>query len=286
MKKQTRNHPKILKSSGESVRFSEQKLRRSLSHSGASPGAIDAIVRTLSEEIYPGMTTLEIHNRAFALLKEYRSTFASRYKLKRALYELGPSGFPIEKFVSALLNHSGYHTATNETFRGECVSHEVDVVARNGDDLTLIECKFHGDEGQKCTVKIPLYIHARYQDIERYHRRVAPETRLKPIWVVTNTRFTADAEVYGKCTGMYLLSWNHPRGQSLKDRIDRHHLYPVTVSVLLSGREKDYLLAREVVLCRQLLEAPYYLDHLGISDPRKERILDEFRMLCNLKPTL
>ena len=83
--------------------------------------------------------------------------------------------------------------------------------------------------------------------------------------------------------GMYLLSWNHPRGQSLKDRIDRHRLYPVTVSVLLSGREKDFLLEREVVLCRQLLEAPYYLDHLGISDARKGRILDEFRLLCNQK---
>ena len=285
MKKQIKSQPKIVKSTGESVRFSEQKLRRSLSHSGASVNAIDAIVRTLEEEVYPGMTTREIHNRAFALLKAYRTTFASRYKLKRALYELGPSGFPFEKFVSALLNHSGYHTLTNEIFQGECVSHEVDVVARNGDDLTLIECKFHGDEGHKCTVKIPLYIYARYHDIDRYHRREAPETHLKPAWVVTNTRFTADAEVYGKCMGMYLLSWNHPRGQSLKDRIDKHHLYPVTVSVLLSGREKDFLLEREVVLCRQLLEAPYYLDHLGVSDIRKARILDEFRLLCNLKAT-
>jgi hypothetical protein len=284
MKKQTKSQPKIVKSTGESVRFSEQKLRRSLSHSGASPKAIDAIVRTLKEEIYPGMTTREIHNRAFALLKAYRTTFASRYKLKRALYELGPSGFPFEKFVSALLNHSGYQTETNQIFPGECVSHEIDVVARNGEDITLIECKFHGDEGRKCTVKIPLYIYARYHDIDRLHRRKAPEIHLKPAWVVTNTRFTADAEVYGKCMGMYLLSWNHPRGQSLKDRIDKHHLYPVTVSVLLSGREKDFLLEREVVLCRQLLEAPYYLDHLGVSDTRKARILDEFRLLCNLKP--
>jgi hypothetical protein len=156
------------------------------------------------------------------------------------------------------------------------------VVARNGNTLTLIECKFHADEGRKCTVKIPLYIHARYEDISRQFHVQTPGTHLKPAWVVTNTRFTADAEVYGRCVGMYLLSWNHPRGKGLKDRIDRHRLYPITVSVQLSSHEKDFLLAREVVLCRQLLQAPYYLDHLGVSEERKKRILDEFRLLCNL----
>lgn len=283
MKKSSKVNPKIRKSSGEEVRFSEQKLRNSLKHSGASIDAINAIVETLSREIYPGMTTRQIHNRAFALLKSYRGTFASKYKLKRALYELGPSGFPFEKFISSLLNHSGLATKTNEIFRGECVSHEVDVIGRNGESLTLIECKFHSDEGRACTVKIPLYISARFQDISRYFSKHQPEVKLNPIWVVTNTRFTADAEVYGKCMGMYLLSWNHPKGESLKDRIDRYHLYPITVSVLLSRREKDFLLGREIVLCRELLKAPYFLDHLGVSDVRKKRILEEFRMLCNTK---
>lgn len=280
MKKSSRFNPKIRKSSGEEVRFSEQKLRNSLKHSGASIDAINAIVETLSREIYPGMTTRQIHNRAFALLKSYRGTFASKYKLKRALYELGPSGFPFEKFISSLLNHSGLATQTNEIFQGECVSHEVDVIGRNGNSITLIECKFHSDEGRPCTVKIPLYISARFRDINRFYLKQLPEVKLNPVWVVTNTRFTSDAEVFGKCMGMYLLSWNHPKGESLKERIDRYHLYPITVSVLLSRHEKDFLLSREIVLCRQLLEAPYFLDHLGVSDIRKKRILEEFQMLC------
>ncbi|MFM1878248.1 MAG: hypothetical protein RLZZ241_1114 [Bacteroidota bacterium] len=283
MNRSAPHKPKILKSTGEEVRFSEQKLRRSLKHSGASSEIINSIVATLLAEMYPGITTREIHNRAFTLLKSHRNAFASRYKLKRALYELGPSGFPFEKFVSALLNHSGYDTKTNEIIQGNCVSHEVDVVARNGGSITLIECKFHSDESRKCNVKIPLYISARYQDIIQYHRTKRPEMEFKPGWVVTNTRFTTDAEVYGKCMGLYLLSWDFPRGTSLKDRIDQHRLYPITVSVLLSGREKDFLLSREIVLCRELLKAPYYLDHLGIGESRKQRILEELRMLCITK---
>ncbi|WP_088341888.1 restriction endonuclease [Robiginitalea sediminis] len=276
--------PKIRKASGQMATYSEAKLRRSLRRSGADPGAVDAIVQTLNSELYPGMTTREIYNRAFSLLRAYRNSFASRYKLKRAIYELGPTGFPFEKFVAALLNHSGYSATTNVILHGDCVDHEVDVVARNGDTQTLIECKFHADDGRKCHVKVPLYIDSRFRDIAAgSDKNGALDIRLEPGWVVTNTRFTSDALKYGNCAGLYLLSWNHPRGNGLKDRIDRHRLYPITVSMLLSGREKEFLLGREVVLGRQLLESAFLLDHLGVSRERKDRILGEFLELCEPK---
>lgn len=273
--------PDIRKSSGEVAPFSEYKLRRSLRRSGADPGVVDAIVQTVSAEVFPGMSTREIYNRAFALLRAHRKSCASRYKLKKAIYELGPTGFPFEKFIGALLNHSGYRAVTNVEFQGACVAHEVDVVARNGDSLTLIECKFHADEGRKCHVKVPLYIHSRFADIAAVIDRThGAETDLRPGWVVTNTRFTSDALTYGTCAGLYLLSWAYPKGAGLKDRIDRYRLYPITVSMQLSSREKDFLLDREIVLGKQLLGAPHFLDHLGVSEQRKGRILEEFRELC------
>jgi hypothetical protein len=100
-------------------------------------------------------------------------------------------------------------------------------------------------------------------------------------WVVTNTRFTSDALAYGKCAGLHLLSWDYPKENGLKDRIDRLGLYPITVSTLLTNREKQFLLSREIVLCRQLADDTFYLDHLGVSEPRKSKILAEISMLCN-----
>lgn len=273
----------IVKSSGEKMPFAPQKLRKSLLHSGAPSGEVDTIVQKVSEEIYEGMSTREIYNRAFALLRKYKKACASRYKLKKAIYELGPTGFPFEKFISAVLDHSGHQTCTNQIFRGQCVDHEIDVVAEDPEGTTLIECKFHSDEGKKCNVKIPLYIHSRFEDIVRWNERKGEtRVRLKPAWVVTNTRFTGDAQKYGKCAGLYLLSWNYPPKNSLKCRIDQSGLYPITVSTLLSAREKEFLLGRGVVLCKELLEAPYLLDHMGISDPRKKRILSEFTQLSNV----
>ena len=100
-------------------------------------------------------------------------------------------------------------------------------------------------------------------------------------WVVTNTRFTSDAIQYGNCCGLYLLSWDYPKDNGLKDRIDRLGLYPITVSTLLTNREKQFLLSRDVVLCRELVGDAFYLDHLGISETRKAKILKEIKMLCH-----
>ncbi|WP_282081030.1 restriction endonuclease [Aquimarina algiphila] len=268
----------ILKSTGEKVKFSLHKLRKSLQRSGADDKAIAYILDVVRDELYQGISTKEIYNRAFALLKKKKSVFASKYKLKKAIYELGPTGFPFERFVAAILKYSGYQVRVGQIIQGNCVSHEVDIVANKNDDYLLIECKFHGEEGRNCNVKVPLYIQSRFQDIKTLNKN---KTTLKEGWVVTNTRFTKDAIQYGECMGLYLLSWDYPEKNSLKDRIDRLRLYPITVSTLLTNREKQFLLSRDVVLCKQLTGDVFYLDHLGISEQRKKKILNEIEMLCN-----
>ncbi|MCB0465573.1 MAG: ATPase, partial [Aequorivita sp.] len=144
----------------------------------------------------------------------------------------------------------------------------------------VAECKFHSEEGRNCDVKVPLYIHSRYHDILNFYGEENHAEKPNEGWVVTNTRFTEDALKYGKCVGLYLLSWDYPIGNGIKDRIDHLGLYPITVSTLLSQREKQFLLSRDVVLCKQLINDVFYLDHLGISEKRKERILTEIKTLC------
>ncbi|SDS17136.1 Restriction endonuclease [Formosa sp. Hel1_31_208] len=271
----------ITKSSGEIVKFSLDKLRASLKRTGADKATIDQIIDKVRDELYQGISTKEIYNRAFALLKKKKSYFASKYKLKKAIYELGPTGFPFERFVSAVLTYSGYKTKVGEILKGVCVSHEIDIIANKNTHTTIIECKFHGEQGLKCNVKVPLYINSRYNDVKAaWETNSKYSSTLTKGWVVTNTKFTQDALQYGKCCGLYLLSWNYPKDEALKDRIDRLGLYPITVSTLLSNREKQFLLSRDIVLCRELLHDKFYLDHLGISDVRKEKILYEISKLC------
>lgn len=271
----------IIKASGEKVDFSSKKVATSLKKSGATEEMVPWILNKLEEELYEGISTKEIYNRAFNLLKKKNSFIASKYKLKKAIYELGPTGFPFEKFVAAILKNTGYKVEVGQILQGTCVSHEMDVMAQKDGELFLIECKFHSLEGSNCNVKVPLYIHSRYRDIVSFNAQKAKnKLPIKQGWVVTNTRFTEDALAYGKCSGLYLLSWDYPKGNALKDQIDSTGLYPITVSTLLSSREKQFLLSRDVVLCLELINDHFFLDHLGISDSRKAKILKEMETLC------
>lgn len=278
----SKNEIEIRKSSGKSVPFSMHKLRDSLRRSGADDATINEVLGKVKDELYSGITTMEIYNRAFAILKKNQPVFASKYKLKKAIYELGPSGFPFEKFISTLLNYSGYNTQVGKVVYGKCVKHEIDVFAKKNGKVIIIECKFHGEEGRNCNVKVPLYIHSRYSDIRNVTYGAKSEfKRPDEGWVVTNTRFTKDAISYGACADLYLLSWDYPKDNGLRNRIDRLGLYPITVSTLMSRREKEFLLSRDIVLCRQLHQDKFYLDHLGVSESRKSKILNEVASLCN-----
>jgi hypothetical protein len=270
----------IIKSSGEKAKFSLEKLRASLNRSGADKKAVDQIINKVRDELYQGISTKEIYNRAFSLLKKKKSYFASKYKLKKAIYELGPTGFPFERFISAIFNYSGYTSEVGKIVQGKCVKHEIDVVAHKNGNTTIVECKFHSEEGRNCNVKVPLYIASRFKDVKEHWDSKPHKSNLNSGWVVTNTRFTQDALQYGTCIGLKLLSWDYPKEDALKDIIDRLGLYPVTVSTLLTNREKQFLLSRDLVLCRDLIGDSFYLDHLGISETRKERILNEIKQLC------
>lgn len=272
----------IIKSSGEKVRFSTNKLRNSLKKSGAGDQLVEQIIIKVRDELYQGITTKEIYNRAFALLKDNKSIFAAKYKVKKAIYELGPTGFPFEKFIAAILEHSGYTTKVGVIFQGICVSHEIDIFAGKGGNVYFLECKFHGEQGRNCNVKVPLYINSRFQDVKQHWKTKKNRDKGSVSGgVVTNTRFTEDALTYGKCMGLHLLSWDYPKDNGLKDRIYRLGLYPITVSQLLTKREKQFLLSRDVVLCKQLLQDQFFLDHLGMSETRKHRLINEMNEVCS-----
>ena len=193
-------HPiNIVKYSGDVVAFDVDKLINSLRRSQASEELIQQIVGQVEDQLYEGITTKKIYQMAFKMLKGKSRVSASKYKLKKALMELGPSGFPFEKLVGKLLAHEGFSTQVGVIVQGNCVQHEVDVIAQKDNTHYMIECKYHSDQGRFCNVKIPLYIHSRFLDVEKqWERQKGHEAKLHKGGVYTNTRFTSYSVKYGK----------------------------------------------------------------------------------------
>ncbi len=267
----------IRKSSGELVPFSTSKLESSLFRSGASPELIEKIAKAITSLPTENLTTKEVYKHAFRLLRKSAFQLAARYKLQRAILELGPSGYPFEEYVGHLFAFQGLETEVGVVLNGKQITHEVDVWAKNHEVQYIVECKHHSNQSYKSDIKVVLYVHARFNDIISQLRKHQDNNLNYKCWIVTNTRFTADAIAYASGENIELMAWNFPSKGNLRERIDISGLYPITCLCSLTKSEKQFLLDQKVVLCKELIHQPELLNF--IRSNKTKRVIDECKSL-------
>lgn len=271
----------VIKASGEHEAFEEGKLRQSLHKAGATPDLVSGILKEVAGQFDGVVSTRKIYRLAFNLLKAHSRQLAGKYHLKRAIMELGPSGYPFERYVGEILKAQGYETQVGVIVQGKCVMHEVDVIAERDDHHFMIECKFHNHPGTKSDVKVPLYIRSRFEDVRKqWIHMPGHKAKFHQGWVVTNTKFTKDAVDYGKCSGMRLIGWDYPTNGSLNERINLSGLHPLTCLTSLTKKEKARLLKESIVLCKEICERPEVLSVLDLTAKRTKEILQEAYGIC------
>ncbi len=271
------NHPiSITKSDGSTQLFEEEKLRNSLKHAGASLEAIEDVTDQVEKEMKQGMTTTDIYGRAFELLRKHSGVAAAKYSVRRAMMELGPDGFPFEKYVARIFRMWGYETLTDLMVMGKCVEHEIDVVAWKGDSLAMVEAKYHNEFGMKSDLKVALYVKARYDDLaDNLFEYGGVKRRLTERWLITNTKFTDKAIHYGQCVNLKLMSWNYPSEGNLHDIIGQNGLHPVACLTSLSHQQKRDLVGRNILACLDLVGQPQALNDIGVKGDLAEKVLTE-----------
>jgi hypothetical protein len=277
--------PIIVKANGDREPFVREKLLRSLRRSGASAAVAERVTAHIEHSVVSGDRTVDVYRRAFRELRDttHEKAVAARYSVKRALLELGPSGYPFEHFVSELFREMGYTVQTGVEVMGVCVPHEVDVVAENEHELLMGEAKYHNAAGMVSDVKVALYVDARFQDIER--RRVGDgETRRFTRLLVTNTKFSTQAIAYGTCRHMRLVGWDYPEEGNLEDLIETYHMHPISCLSSLSTAQKRRLMDAGVVRCKQLLHEGVGRDVLNnLSESETHTLRTEVEQLCMLR---
>ncbi len=302
----------IKKADGSVEPFDPQKLISALRKAGAESHVAEEIathVTTVCEENHhdEAVKTEFIYHLAFRQLKNISRAAALKFSLKRALLEIGPSGFPFEEFIASIWRRRGYTAITGQIVYGSCVSHEVDIIAWKPDELVMIEAKYHSDGGSRTDLKTALYVKARYDDIrqqdftlksfdlktvgekgltdmhlfEKGSQRVISEMpqKLTEGWLITNTHFSDTAITYGSCNNLKMMSFDYPEEGSLQQLIIEHSLYPITCLTTLSSGEKKKLISENIILCSTLYEKSESLKDFGFSKEKIFEVLEEVSSL-------
>ncbi len=265
----------VKKADGSTEPFKVLKLEHSLESAGASKSITDKIVKEITSKLVDGMTTEEIYNKAFLLLKDKeKKPVAAKYSLKKAVFDLGPSGFPFEDFIAEIYKAKGYKTSTGIILKGSCAKHEVDLLATNSEGRKYgAEIKFHNRQGIKTDLKVALYVNSRFNDLTK-------SGEVDEGILITNTKFTKNVISYGECVGLKMISWNYPQKDNLYSLIEETGLHPITCLTTITNQDKRKFFDNEIVLCRDIKENTSLLKTQGISTNRIPKIIEEASTLC------
>ena len=98
---------RITKSHGGIENFSKRKLYSSLRLSGLPNKQSQLITEKVSGEVGEGSRTRDIFRKTLTLVNQTSPMAAVHYSLKRAIFELGPTGHHFETFVARYFEELG-----------------------------------------------------------------------------------------------------------------------------------------------------------------------------------
>ncbi|HUQ85861.1 MAG TPA: restriction endonuclease [Candidatus Limnocylindrales bacterium] len=254
--------------------YSEEKVIDSIRRAHIHHSIQGKVLAHVNNKMYDGITTREIYHHITEFLGDTGDHYAkARYSLKEAIMNLGPTGYPFEDFISKLLQEEGYHTKVRQVLRGECITHEIDVIAEKGGKSAMIEAKYHNSPGIRSQVHVALYTQARFVDIKN-------KNHIDEAWIITNTKTTTEVNAYAQCKNMKAISWSYPEGNSLRDMIERLRLYPVTMLSSLSSGHKRILLNNHIVLCKEIYKDNSLIKTLYLSENDYKNVIAEVNFVC------
>ncbi len=248
------NNWEVIKASGQRESFNRAKVRNSVIHAGVPAKDADDIIDKAMRSLTPPITTKNLFRAVKKYLRTESPRSSMRYRVKEAIYALGPTGYPFERYVAKILEQQGYEVKVGQMVQGRCVTHEVDVVATKGNHCYMVECKFHHKGKTHSSIKTALYVHARFLDIKRaYAESDMSKTGLVPKgMLVTNTRFSSEAMKYAECVGLKAIGWKHPVGESLENLIEHGKTYPVTALPSVNRKNVGVLIKHDIVTVKDL----------------------------------
>lgn len=243
--------------------FNENKILSTCRRAGANRKTAQRILKNVKSQIYQGIGTDNIYKLVLNAISEERGgpALRQRYQLKEAIMKLGPNGFAFENYVGNVMHHYGLDIqGIRSKVKGECTTHEIDLIALSKKKKFLIECKHNSYRGGYVGLKVSLYTHARFLDTLPMFDAEA---------IVCNAKVSQNAKKYAKCIGQQIFSWRYPPKQSLEKIIEDYKLYPITI-LNLNSYELEKFSELNIMIAKDILKykTPELSKLSGISEKR------------------
>lgn len=259
---------KVKKLSGEIEPFYVKKVYNSALRVGATKELARKISKKIEKEAYQGITTSEIFKKVKDELKRENPQLALRFNLKQGIKRLGPAGFAFEKYVREILISYGFNVDIDKVVSGRCASYEVDFLASRNGEMQIGECKYKNNPGDNIDISICLKGFAELEDIKSGNQ-FSNYSKLNYI-VVTNAKFTTQAEKYCNCKGLGILGWRHPNNEGLEYLIEKQKLFPITILPSLKGYLLKVFSDQGLMLVEDVLRADIEKLSKRVNIPEKQ----------------
>lgn len=267
----------VIKKSGEKEIYNPEKVKRSMNRVGVPLNLQPEVLSHIQTKFQKGqLSTGEIFKHILEYLEPRDRKSSLRFNLREAIFELGPTGFPFEQYLAHIFRTMGYSVKTGVIMRGDCVSHEIDLVLEKNSHKEIVEAKFHNHTAVKTDVQVALYTYARFLDVKE-------KNHVDNVWLVTNTKLSIDAISYANCKGIPIIAWNYPDKGNLQDFVEDPQMYPITILSSLSEQEKKRLIEKNIVFCRDILtKSDSELSDPLIRNDSLQRAKEDAQLVCPL----
>ncbi len=245
---------------------------------GASREVADQIAQKIEGTLYEGIKTREILRSIFALMRKRKPAVKHLFDLKRGISLMEPKP-EFEAFVRVILAHSGFVVQPNIILRGLCGEHEVDAVASKDGLTYLVEAKHHINYHALTGLDESRIARAIIEDLTDGYKQGATSIKIDRAMIVTNTRYSEHAVVYGGCRGIVQVGWDSPAGFGLREMVEKYRLYPLSCLRGVSTETRQRLVEVGIVLIKQLLEQDsHYLERrIGLSQQEVLSLIEKVR---------
>ncbi len=258
--------------------FDKEKVVQTCLRMGTTREVAVKVAQQVETKLYEGISTKEILRLVFTLIRRHKPAAKHVFDLRYGI-SLMESKPEFEVFVRVLLSYSGFQVQPNTILRGLCGEHEVDAVAVKDGLTYLVEAKHHGTYHALTGLDESRIARAIIEDVTDGYKNGITPFKVDGAMIVTNTRYSEHASVYGGCRGILQVGWSSPEGLGIKDVVEKYRLYPLSCLRGVSRETRLRLVDVGIVLIRQLLDQDHgYLERtLGLSPEAVSSLMEKAR---------